>query len=129
MSTLTIEFRENRIASEIVFLEDIERSLANAFRFALKAFLYYKDYRLLDFSTHSGITHQTVARQLGATKSVTHVINHKMALAVCEYYNVKFEYLYTIAEQFVKNPEYNSISFKEDGTVIFTKAFKLRFGN
>lgn len=131
MSTLTIEFRDNnRIASEVVFLdEEIERTVANAFRFALKAYLYYKDYRLLDFSEKSGINHQTVARQLGATKSVTQAINHKMATDVCEHYNVPFEYLYVIAEQFVKNPEYNSISFKEDGTVIFLKAFKLRFGD
>lgn len=129
MSTLTIEFRDNPrlIASEVVFLEDIERNVANAFRFALKSYLYYKDLRLNDFTSHIGMNHQTVVRQLGAGKYSTQTISHRLAVAACKYFKVSFEYLYNIADQFVKNSEYNTISFLEDGTVIFIKSFKLSF--
>lgn len=131
MTTLTIEFRDGaKIAAEVVFNDDeIERTMPNAFRFVLRSYLYYKDFRLLDFSAHSGINHQTIARQVGSTKNVTQLINHKLALDVCNYYGVKFEYLCAIAEQFVKNSDYNSISFNENGTAIFIKAFKLKFAD
>lgn len=129
MSILTIQFRDNNrlIASEVVFPDDIERNLINAFRFALKAYLYYKDLALLDFSLHSKIHHQTVARHIGISKQSSLIIRYDIAKQACEFYGVKFEYLYHIAQQFVKNPEYNSISFIEDGTVIFVKAFKISF--
>ena len=129
--SITIEFRDRpRIALEVVFDEDVmPRNIANAFRFALKSYLYNKDRALYEFSVHSGIPSNTVSRQLGCGKSVNKLINYKTAEAACDYFKVDFLFLYTIAEQFVKNPEYNAISFSDNGAVIFLKGFKFLYSD
>ena len=45
---------------------------------------------------------------------------------ICEFFNINFEHMCMIAEKFVKNAEYNSISFAP-GKVIFLIAFHQNF--
>lgn len=129
---LTIKFKNcDPIAHEIVFPEDIEKTLVNCFRFALKSYLYHKDLNLYTFFPHSGLSSNTLTRQLGVSTSSNKVINYNTAIKACKYFDVEFDFLYLIAEQLVKNPQYNAMSFsgKKSNRVTFFKAYKFSYRN
>lgn len=126
---ITIEFKNRpAIAHEVVFPVYMELNITNAFRFALKSYLYHKDLALNQFHPHSGLSSNTLLRQLGITKGGNKFITYKTAVAACNFFGVEFDFLYLVAEQLVKNPEYNAISFaKNDSKVIFFKAYKFQY--
>lgn len=122
---LTIEFKDKGcLAHEVVFPDDIHRTVPNAFRFALKSYLYYKGRALFEFSLNSDISNNTISRQLGCGKNVNLLIKYDTAKAACDFFDIDIIWLYSIAEQFVKYRKYNAIGFNEQGNVIFFKAFQ-----
>lgn len=127
---LIIEFKDKGcLAHEVVFPDDIHRNIPNAFRFALKSYLYYKDRALFEFSTYSKMSSNTISRQLGAGRSVNLLINYTTAKAACDFFEIDITRLYSIAEHFVNNREYNAIGFNESGHVLFIKAFKFMYSD
>lgn len=127
---LIIEFKDkSRIAHEVVFLDEIKRDIANAFRFALKSYLYHKDRALYEFSVYSNMSSNTISRQLGSGRTVNRLINYTTAKAACDFFEIDITWLYSIAEQFVNNKEYNAIGFNDNGHVLFIKAFKFMYSD
>lgn len=124
--SLLIEFRQRKIAAELVFPECLPRNTTNAFRFVFKSYMYHKDLTQLDYAQAKGITIALVNRNIGLSVHANATINLQMAKDICEFFNINFEHMCMIAEKFVKNAEYNSISFAP-GKVIFLIAFHQNF--
>lgn len=125
--SLLIEFRQRKIAAEIVFPDDkLARTTTNAFRFVFKSYMYHKDLTQLDYAVDRNMSIAIVNRNVGLSVHANATINLEMAKDICEFFNINFEHMCMIAEKFVNNPEYNSISFAP-GKVIFLIAFRQNF--
>lgn len=125
---LNIIFKDRvHIAHEVVFNNDIRRDIAGCFRFVLRSWLYYKDIDLKSFSTAVDIPFNKVHRNIGYGISTNRKIQYSLAKEACIFFGTSIEYIYAIAEQFLKNPLYNGISFDGD-TVIFLTCFEFNAG-
>lgn len=117
------------IAHEVVFKDSYERTIQNAFRFVFMSYMYHKGLYLRDLvSRRDDLTYATVHNNLYINSHNTVNINAKLAVEMCNMIGADFTVMYNIARQFVKNTDYNAISFSSDGNPVFFKGFMKRFG-
>lgn len=117
------------IAHEVVFKDSYERTIQNAFRFVFMSYMYHKGLYLRDLiAERKDLTYNTVHNNMYINSNNTKVINGVLAQDICNMIGVDFQFIYNIASQFVKQTDYNSITFSLDGNPIFFKGFMKRFG-
>ena len=129
MDNCTIVFKNPNkvIPHEVVFDEPHNRTLNNCFRYVLNAYLYYKDLSLFQFCTTLNYNSNYVARQLGNGNVKTRRISYDLAIKVCEFFQIDFILIQSVAQVFQRQSNYNALCFSTSNTVNLFNAVKADF--